>query len=242
MRPLISWADLAGRRVGVWGPAGVEGQANLRTLAALGVAPAVLVDDSPAGAGHGPAVLATADGGLEALASCDVVIKAPGISRYRDDARFLVDRGVAICGGLGLWLASQPSGQVIAITGTKGKSSTTAIAGHLLRSAGIILFAGQDVTEQQVDIRMVVLGVQSFEFSGALFGCIVLLLVVVSDSLEKVGQRISRRIHLQYLVGQLCGLIPLLLLHGDGSQPIRRVDVLRIGRDGFATWWIVGFG
>jgi len=98
MRPLISWADLAGRRVGVWGPAGVEGQANLRTLAALGVAPAVLVDDSPAGAGHGPAVLATADGGLEALASCDVVIKAPGISRYRDDARFLVDRGVAICG------------------------------------------------------------------------------------------------------------------------------------------------
>jgi len=88
MRPLISWADLAGRRVGVWGPAGVEGQANLRTLAALGVAPAVLVDDSPAGAGHGPAVLATADGGLEALASCDVVIKAPGISRYLDDARF----------------------------------------------------------------------------------------------------------------------------------------------------------
>ena len=45
MRPLISWADLAGRRVGVWGPAGVEGQANLRKLAALGVTPAVLVDD-----------------------------------------------------------------------------------------------------------------------------------------------------------------------------------------------------
>jgi len=34
MRPLISRADLAGRRVGVWGPAGVEGQASLRKLAA----------------------------------------------------------------------------------------------------------------------------------------------------------------------------------------------------------------
>jgi len=151
MRPLISWADLAGRRVGVWGPAGVEGQANLRTLAALGVAPAVLVDDSPAGAGHGPAVLATADGGLEALASCDVVIKAPGISRYRDDARFLVDRGVAICGGLGLWLASQPSGQVIAITGTKGKSSTTAIAGHLLRRLGYTTVTGGNIGQAPYD-------------------------------------------------------------------------------------------
>ena len=150
MRPTISWADLPGRRVGVWGPAGVEGQANLRKLAALGIVPAVLVDDSPpqtpptpttaetppatstpatpvapasrpsgavgttevAGTAEAvrraaawPAVLATADGGLEALASCDVVIKAPGISRYREDARWLADRGVTVAGGLGLWLA-----------------------------------------------------------------------------------------------------------------------------------------
>ena len=45
--------------------------------------------------------------------------------------------GVAITGGVGgwlagLWLAGWADGHVIAITGTKGKSSTTAIAGHLL--------------------------------------------------------------------------------------------------------------
>jgi len=152
MRPLISWADLAGRRVGVWGPAGVEGQANVRKLAALGVTPAVLVDDSPSGAGGpgGAAVLATADGGLNALAACDVVVKAPGISRYREDARWLAGRGVAITGGVGLWLAGLwlagwADGHVIAITGTKGKSSTTAVAGHLLTRLGYPAMTGGNI-------------------------------------------------------------------------------------------------
>jgi SAM-dependent methyltransferase len=44
-RPAISWTDLRGRRVGVWG-LGVEGLASIRRLAMLGVEP-VLVDVSP---------------------------------------------------------------------------------------------------------------------------------------------------------------------------------------------------
>ncbi len=44
-RPKLSWSDLAGARVGVWG-LGREGHANLRKLLALGVEP-VLVDDRP---------------------------------------------------------------------------------------------------------------------------------------------------------------------------------------------------
>ena len=42
-RAKLSWSDLAGARVGVWG-LGREGHANLRKLASLGVEP-VLVDD-----------------------------------------------------------------------------------------------------------------------------------------------------------------------------------------------------
>ena len=45
--PKLSWSDLAGARVGVWG-LGREGHANLRKLLALGVEP-VLVDDHPGG-------------------------------------------------------------------------------------------------------------------------------------------------------------------------------------------------
>src|SRR5215469_5214706 len=73
-RASISWSELRGARVGVWG-VGREGMASLRKLRSLGVEP-VLVDDSPPpGDEH---VLATAEGGLEALLGCEVVVKTPG--------------------------------------------------------------------------------------------------------------------------------------------------------------------
>ncbi|HEY4605879.1 MAG TPA: UDP-N-acetylmuramoyl-L-alanine--D-glutamate ligase [Blastococcus sp.] len=131
MPPTISWSDLRDRTVGVWG-LGVEGRANLRKLAALGVPPHVMVDDRPAT----DDVLATGSGGLEALAGCDVVVKSPGISRTRADLRSLEAAGVPVTGGLGLWLAEADRDRVVCITGTKGKSTTTAIAGHLATRLG----------------------------------------------------------------------------------------------------------
>ena len=140
-RPTISWSELAGRAVGVWG-LGVEGRANLAKLESLGVGP-VLVDDAPPEGGlHGRPVLATAAGGLDALARCDVVVKSPGISRYGDEAETLTAAGVALAGGLGLWLAEADRDRVVCITGTKGKSTTTAVAGHLLAGLGYRVVTG----------------------------------------------------------------------------------------------------
>jgi UDP-N-acetylmuramoyl-L-alanine---L-glutamate ligase len=153
MRPKISWSDLRGSRAGVWG-LGVEGMANLRKLISLGVEP-VLVDDHPRPAGAGGAdgrpVLATADGGLDALARCDAVVKTPGISRYRPDLRQLEARGVPIVGGLGLWLQEAARDRVVCVTGTKGKSSTAAIAGHLLTRLGYRCLVGGNIGQPPYD-------------------------------------------------------------------------------------------
>jgi UDP-N-acetylmuramoyl-L-alanine---L-glutamate ligase len=143
-RPLISWSDLAGTRVGIWGLR-VEGEANLRKLTALGVDP-VLVDDRPAeGRPDGRPVLATGEGGFGALAACEVVVKSPGISRYRPEVAELEGRGVPVTGGIGLWLAEADRSRIVCITGTKGKSSTTAIAGHLLRRWGYRCVVGGNI-------------------------------------------------------------------------------------------------
>jgi UDP-N-acetylmuramoyl-L-alanine---L-glutamate ligase len=141
-RPAISWTDLRGRRVGVWG-LGVEGQATIRKLATLGVEP-VLVDDRPPAEGRvgDLPVLATDDGGVDALAACDVVVKTPGISRYRADVGALEAAGTAVVGGLGLWLEEADRSRVLCITGTKGKSTTTAIAGHLVAGLGHRVMVG----------------------------------------------------------------------------------------------------
>ena len=120
------WSALRGRRVGVWG-VGVEGRATLRRLAADGIDPVVAETDAEVGL----------------LRACDVVVKSPGISRYGEAAVSLAQDGVELVGGLGLWLAGADRSQVACITGTKGKSTTTAIAGHL--AARLLASVGQSV-------------------------------------------------------------------------------------------------
>jgi UDP-N-acetylmuramoylalanine--D-glutamate ligase len=144
MRQPISWSALADARVGVWG-LGLEGQASLRRLAALGVSP-VLVDDSPSATEvGGRAVLSTEPDGLRALRECDAVVKSPGISRYRREVTELEGAGVEVCGGLGLFMAEADPARVACITGTKGKSTTTAIAVHLLQGLGYDARAGGNI-------------------------------------------------------------------------------------------------
>jgi len=140
VRPKLSWSDLAGARVGVWG-FGNEGHANLRKLRSLGVDP-VLVDDHPAGTAS---VLATAEGGLAALKACDVVVKTPGISRYRSEVAELERLGIPVAGGLGLWLQEAVPERVVCVTGTKGKSTVVSIAGHLLAGLGYQCMVGGNI-------------------------------------------------------------------------------------------------
>ena len=144
MRRPISWSALADASVGVWG-LGVEGQASIRRLRSMGRDP-VLVDDAPAArAIDGAEILATVDGGLAALHRCEVVVKSPGISRYRPEVVQLEKAGVAVCGGLGLFMAEADPTRVACITGTKGKSTTTALAVHLLTGLGARARAGGNI-------------------------------------------------------------------------------------------------
>ena len=144
MRQPISWSALADATVGVWG-LGVEGQASIRRLRSMGRDP-VLVDDMPSAPTLGGLeVLATGAGGLAALQRCDVVVKSPGISRYRSEVDGLEQAGVAVCGGLGLFMAEADPTRVACITGTKGKSTTTALAVHLLGGLGLRARAGGNI-------------------------------------------------------------------------------------------------
>ena len=136
----LRFTDLVSRRVGIWG-VGTEGRATLQKLKSLGVVPAAVVDDAP----PGPGVLATGAGGLEALSACDVVVKSPGISRYADAVGQLEGAGVAVVGGMGLWLEEMGPERVVGVTGTKGKSTTTALAGHLAKGLGVRCFVGGNI-------------------------------------------------------------------------------------------------
>lgn len=144
MRPTLSWSDLPGRRVGLYG-LGREGEANLRACLALGISPVLVDDHPPPGGVAGRDVRTADDGGLAALARCDVVVKTPGISRYAPRVQELENAGIPVVGGLGLWLSEADRSKVACITGTKGKSTTTAIAGHLLNRLGYRCLVGGNI-------------------------------------------------------------------------------------------------
>jgi UDP-N-acetylmuramoylalanine--D-glutamate ligase len=77
----------------------------------------------------------------EALSAFDIVIKSPGISPNKPEAVFAAERGTRFVGGTGLWFAEHAHDGTMAktfcVTGTKGKSTTTALLAHLLRAAGL---------------------------------------------------------------------------------------------------------
>jgi UDP-N-acetylmuramoylalanine--D-glutamate ligase len=78
----------------------------------------------------------TAPPDAAALSAFDVVVKSPGISAYRPEIIEAQHNGSHFTSGTALWFAEHPEARVIAVTGTKGKSTVTALIAHFLRALG----------------------------------------------------------------------------------------------------------
>ncbi|MEM9531839.1 MAG: UDP-N-acetylmuramoyl-L-alanine--D-glutamate ligase [Pseudomonadota bacterium] len=128
-------ADLAGRRVAVLGM-GREGQAAAERLRAQSPVSITLLDEQPFVAPDWGSAVRTGSLAELALDSFDVIIRSPGVSVYRPELRHAAEAGVHITSGTSLWLNEPPPAPVLAVTGTKGKSTTASLLAHLLEAAG----------------------------------------------------------------------------------------------------------
>ena len=122
------FSDLAQKRVGIYGY-GLEGRASEQLLS--GICELVIVDDDPKAG-----VLVTSSGGLEELMTCDVVLKSPGVPRRSASVVQLEKNNVYVTSSLNLWMSQADRSRVIGITGTKGKSTTTALITFFLQCLG----------------------------------------------------------------------------------------------------------
>jgi len=137
----MRWADLEGRRVAVWG-FGREGRAALNALARRLPGQAIelycAADEVDAAKAAFPSVrVHGAAPDADALAAFDVVVKSPGISAYKPELLDAKARGTRFTSGTALWFAAHGDARTIAVTGTKGKSTTSALLAHLARSLGV---------------------------------------------------------------------------------------------------------
>ncbi len=133
--------ELTGRRVCVLG-LGIDTQAVLEHLVAATPASLIAAVDDPSAVAAdvqtrldelGIALTSTA-----ALAvDVEVIVRSPGYPRYQPLVLAAEAAGATITTPTDLWLGEHAEGRtVLAVTGTKGKSSTTAAIGDLLRAAG----------------------------------------------------------------------------------------------------------
>jgi UDP-N-acetylmuramoylalanine--D-glutamate ligase len=139
--------DVSGKRVTVAGAAR-SGVAAAELLASRGAI--VTVSDARADFERAPALrqlgIALELGGHTAptFANADLVVLSPGVPPDLPVVQAARARGVPVIGEIELayrWL----QGRVIAITGTKGKSTTTALTGRILERAGFHVTVGGNI-------------------------------------------------------------------------------------------------
>jgi UDP-N-acetylmuramoylalanine--D-glutamate ligase len=158
-------------RVLVYG-LGLSGRAAARFLAARGVA-VVGVDEKPAGQLDlgdltGTIELASADGWPGEV---DLVVVSPGVPMDRPLLARARRRGVPVIAEVELAFPFL-NGPVVAITGSNGKSTTTAMAGEMVRAAGLRAEVCGNIGEPLVDKvdgapgRVFVVELSSFQIEG----------------------------------------------------------------------------
>ena len=138
-------SQLEGRRVALWGWGG-EGRAAYRAirsrLPALALTLFCTNEETADATALGDARLsvetAVTAGRLSAF---EIVVKSPGISPYRAEVVAAAEQGTRFIGGTALWFAEHAgtdgiAARTVCVTGTKGKSTTTALLAHLLRAGG----------------------------------------------------------------------------------------------------------
>ncbi|WP_154223300.1 UDP-N-acetylmuramoyl-L-alanine--D-glutamate ligase [Marinicella rhabdoformis] len=183
--------DLENKKVALWG-FGMEGKASLAYLQKRlpDLSLTILCPQSEAGLSgvkfnHDEI---TAD----LLSRFDVVVKSPGISPYQD----CVENSTAqFTSATALWFANErraTGAQIIAVTGTKGKSTTAAMLTHVLTGMGFnAVLAGNfgvPLLEQTTLCDYVVLETSSYQaYDGEITADVGLLLNLYSEHLDWHG-------------------------------------------------------
>ena len=136
--------ELRGGRVAIWGFAR-EGRAALRFLREHDPGMAITVlDDAASGDADAPLISGRASIAA-AIGGFDVVVKSPGISLYDPLVAKARADGVRFTSLLNLWFADAPTCRTICVTGTKGKSTTSSVLGHLLTGLGHRTMVGGNI-------------------------------------------------------------------------------------------------
>lgn len=132
----MKWSEFENKKIGIWGM-GREGQSVLKALKTH-------VSECQ--------ILEIGEETLNLLNDCQIVVKSPGVSLYRDEIKRAKEKGIIITSGTNIFMANKnPKSKVICITGTKGKSTTSSLLAHTLKALGKTVCFGGNIGHPLLD-------------------------------------------------------------------------------------------
>jgi UDP-N-acetylmuramoylalanine--D-glutamate ligase len=143
-------SDLKGQRIVIWGT-GREGMAAADYIRKTLPDADISFVDEASGKDIAPA-----------LKEADVVVKSPGVSLYHP-----LLKGKRVTSLMNLWFSSGTKARTICITGTKGKSTSSALLGHVLKALGknaaVLGNIGVPISEAPEDAEYLVIETSSYQ-------------------------------------------------------------------------------
>ena len=131
------WQNLAYKTIGIWGM-GKEGTASCAAL-------------------HNKCqnikLIEITEDNLDEIDNCEVIIKSPGVSLYREEIVKAKAKGIKFTSSSNLFLDNHADKtKVIAITGTKGKSTTSSLLAHTLKTLGYKADLGGNIGKPLIEL------------------------------------------------------------------------------------------
>ena len=86
------------------------------------------------------------------LSGYDIIMKSPGVSLYNEYLQRALKQGSELWSGTNIFMRQKPAQmKTIAITGTKGKSTTSSLLAHILNKKGFSVAFGGNIGQPLVD-------------------------------------------------------------------------------------------
>lgn len=195
---MIDLGFLPPRPIAVLG-LGRSGRAVALAAAAAGRTVWAWDDNAAARETASAAGLALADPVAADLSRAAMLVLSPGIPLHHPAPHPLVERaragGCPVVGDLELLIRARPGVPVVGITGTNGKSTTTALIGHVLTSAGRTAAVGGNIGVPALELPALdadgvyVLEISSYQLdlTPSLACAVSVLLNITPDHLDRHG-------------------------------------------------------
>ncbi len=195
---MIALSTYAGRKVAVLGLAR-SGSAAVRALGAAGAEVIAWDDNAQRRTEHAGVSVQ-----LTNLSSCDfdnvaALVLSPGVpyTHPKPHPAVVAARraGVDVVGDVELFATAPRTSRIVGITGTNGKSTTTALIGHLLRTTGRAVEVGGNIGTPVLDldpldpegVYVVELSSYQIDLAPSLVCDVAVLINISSDHLDRHG-------------------------------------------------------